>query len=214
MRVERVTLYADRKSGYECLLAELSLGRGSALVGAAYDPRSTAAPTPFHSECPHCLGGFAFQRRSPLPIQVKRLVQTLLSRRTAGFVPQHRAWIYEYSVPTNGSHCRLRCWQTPAGKRLEATDPGERTASVTLEPDGELRLGGEIVLGDAKILGRAVKFMLSERVPSANEVRAVLGSLPQVPSTHWRANPCRSISWREVLELALRKTTLVGTMFR
>ena len=206
MRVTRATSYADPKSGHECLLVELADDDGVVLVGAAYNPRSTASPTPFHSGCEHCRGGFTHERTSPLPIAVKRLVRTLLSRRAAGFIPQHKTSIYEYSVPTNGSHCRLRCWRTPSAVRIEAATPDGRALSVTRESDGELSLGGDVTMDDAKILSRAVRFMLSERESSPNEVQAVLGSLPQVPCRHPHARPCRSTSWPEVLELALQAT--------
>jgi hypothetical protein len=194
----KTTTYTDRKSGYECLLVELELGKKTVLVGASYDPRSTADPVPWHGGCRHCTLGLV---GSPLPIQVRRLVQVLLSRRRRGFIPQHGAPVYEYSVPTNREPCRLRCWQTPAAKRVELTTADRRRVSATLESDGELHVDSEVHLIDFKIISRTVNFVLSSRTSPPSEVLAVTSSM-KAPKTHWHANPCNTIEWGKIRELA------------
>jgi hypothetical protein len=193
----KTTTYTDRKSGYECLLVELGTGKKTTLVGASYDPRSTADPVPWHSGCRHCVEGLV---GSPLPIQVRRLVQVLLSRTRIGFIPQHSAPVYEYAVPTNRDPCKLRCWQIPAAKRAELTTADGLTVSATLESDGERRVDSEVPLADRKIVSRTVNFILSSRTPLPSEILAVT-SWMRPPKTHWHANPCNTIDWGKIREL-------------
>jgi hypothetical protein len=193
----KTTTYTDRKSGYECLLIELGLGKKTVLVGASYDPRSTADLVPWHGECRHCVEGLV---GSPLPIQVRRLVQVLLSRKRRGFIPQHHAPVYEYKVPTNRDPCLLRCWQTPAAKRVELTTAKGRSVSATLESDGELTVDSEVHLADLKIVSRTVNFILTNRTPPPSEVLAVTSGM-RAPKTHWHANPCNTVDWDEIRKI-------------
>lgn len=204
-----VSLLVDRTSGYEVLAADLG---PSKLVGVIYDPRSTSSPVPWSTECQHCSRGLEALRPEGrhLPIQVKRILHALSSRRHAGYVPQLRAHVYEYLVPSTGLPHRLRVWRSGRVVRAAAVKHGTGAEVLRVTRNNEdletTREGDLAAFARCLSLDRFMHLVASAVPADPREALAVLRPLAAQRSRHWNASECNKIDWDEVCEHLTKMT--------
>jgi hypothetical protein len=188
------TLYVDPYSGHEVLAIEQSVeGNEKSLVGVAYDPRSTASPVPWSSDCPHCLAG----RQLSLTIHEKREIKLLLSQKQIGFGTR-------YDVPTNGRTLSLLCWRERKTWRAKAWGK-KGTLEASRRPGEKIVYEGDLRTYQSPVLRRCIMFLSSAKTLGRDQILACIRPLVAEQLHRRRARggrilPCTSIDWIKIAE--------------
>ena len=190
------TIYTDPYLGIEILLVR----RGNKTFGVAYDPRKTNLPTPWSSDCDHCLAG----RQHEISPHVRREIEMLLSQ-------QANETHVRYLVPTNGKSLTHLDYRARGKMHRARISRSRRFLLITRRPGNpRLEYVGDPHLFQSPILHRCLKFLFSRRTATPAEISACLR--PMVEQQRLRARqprtrggrrlPCREIDWSTMLDRA------------
>jgi hypothetical protein len=189
-------IYTDPYTGHEIL----TIGEGVSLFGVAYDPRRTSAPTVWHQQCPHCRGG----RQRELTIHLKRMIQLLCTHRSGGFIPQHKARVDEYDVPTNTHVHVLRHWKTDGVHHAHVLDDQHEVLRASRVPLEKMTFEGDLRKFRSNMIVRGLKLLFSGRPATEAEITSTLLPLAQAQSApkirRGRYHFCSTVKWAPVLE--------------
>jgi len=199
------TIYTDPHSGHEILVLVV----GKTLLGTAYNPRAAGTAVAWHGDCRHCVAG----RQRELSIHVKREIQMLRTRRSAGYVPKTKSAITEYTIPSNSHPHTVRYWRAADSQRACIAGEDDSSTLTAVKPAYEKVTfsGGDPRQFQSKILHRCLRLLFSGRTATCEEILACAEPLAKSQLQRARRagfrNPCDKIDWTTICSELRRSKT-------
>ena len=188
-------LYTDESSGYKVLCLEK---KNRVLYGACFHPLIVRSLVPWSSDCRHCQ---SHQRHYHLPLAVRRHVEMLASIRRKGGEDD----VLELRVPSLQEEHTIRTWRRDSYTFIVVTNLKRQKMKVEKKVAEAVSYSEDVeAFQHLHIVPRAVRFLLSVRSATSNEIaacaRPLLSEQIARNSRPGYRKGCDKIDWQEVLE--------------